>query len=696
MVTEAIPVSGVEISPESVTLQPEESSPLTAVITPDNATFKDVSWSIGDPSIATVDDTGRVTAVAPGTTKVTVTAADGSKSGEAGIQVIAGVTSSVYLSDLNWNSAVVGYGSIVKDKSVNGAVITLKGPDGANISYSKGISVNAITTINYDISGKGFQRFQAYVGNDMDDTRSGKIQFQVKLDGVVAYDSGILDKSKNMLPLQFVDIDVTGKHELQLGILDGGDGNGHDHGDFGDAKFIGEWATNDAKLASIAVDTVPLAGFEPRVLNYKVIVPTGTTVVPNVTVTTGSPKASYSIIPASAIPGTTKIQVTAENGSVKTYTLNVGYLSILAGYQLDSDGYQLTIGDTHQTTVSAKYEDGSTEDITAVSSFESSNLQIVQVNAQGLVTGIGEGTAVIKVTTPDHTEKIITVVVASESIYVPVSEVTLDKNTLFLDAQATGQLTAAVTPADATNQKIVWLTDNGAVALVNSQGLVTAVSNGTATITVTTVDGHKTATSEVQVVTTPVPVIGVSLDTDEISLNIGDTKPLVAIVEPEEATNKNVVWSSSNENIATVDIRGVVTAIAPGIAMITATTVDGEFTAGASVTVMSEDYEQFIIIPEGDNLKRENGLEVAVQVNPKEGTSGHEGNEFIVFQLLKGTEPAGIMALKKDLTSSEELTVFFHVQDPENELYRVKVFVLDHFDSDASAPISLAVPIDLN
>ena len=86
-----------------------------------------------------------------------------------------------------------------------------------------------------------------------------------------------------------------------------------------------------------------------------------------------------------------------------------------------------------------------------------------------------------------------------------------------------------------------------------------------------------------------IPVTGVSLDESSITLDVGGNQTLTATVTPEDATNKKVCWSSDNEAVATVSEDGVVTAVAGGTAVITATTHDGLFTATCTVTVNAPD-----------------------------------------------------------------------------------------------------------
>ena len=201
-----------------------------------------------------------------------------------------------------------------------------------------------------------------------------------------------------------------------------------------------------------------------------------------------------------------------------------------------------------------------------------------------MVTAVAAGTANITVTTEDggHTA---TCAVTVTNATVAVTGVTLDQSTLAINTGATATLVATVNPTDATNKNVTWSSDNTAIATVDANGMVTAVAAGVANITVTTEDGSFTASSEVTVANATVAVTGVTLDQSTLSLAVDGTATLVATVNPTDATNKNVTWSSDNTGIATVDANGVVTAIAAGSATITVTTEDGSFTDQSMVTV---------------------------------------------------------------------------------------------------------------
>jgi uncharacterized protein YjdB len=176
---------------------------------------------------------------------------------------------------------------------------------------------------------------------------------------------------------------------------------------------------------------------------------------------------------------------------------------------------------------------------------------------------------------------------------VAVTGVSLNKTSMTLAIGDSETLTATVEPAKASNKNITWSTSDPSVATVDD-GVVKGVAEGSATITVTTQDGSKTATCDVTVVDN-IPVTGVTLDQTSVSVDRGKTVTLTASVLPYNASDKVVEWSTSNSSVATVD-NGVVTGVAVGNATITVTTQDGSKTATCDVTVTKPEfifYESF-------------------------------------------------------------------------------------------------------
>jgi len=198
---------------------------------------------------------------------------------------------------------------------------------------------------------------------------------------------------------------------------------------------------------------------------------------------------------------------------------------------------------------------------------------------------------------------------------IPVTGVSLSPASASLTVGATQQLTATVSPANATNKTVSYSTSNASVATVNASGLVTALAAGSATLTVSTQDGAKTATCAVTVSSSTVAVTGVSVNPSSASLTVGGSTQLSATVIPADATNKNVSWSSSNSAVATVSASGLVTAIAAGTATLTVTTEDGNRTATCAVTVTSGGTTNPVFSGYYNILSRNSGLGLDVAGN---------------------------------------------------------------------------------
>ena len=214
----------------------------------------------------------------------------------------------------------------------------------------------------------------------------------------------------------------------------------------------------------------------------------------------------------------------------------------------------------------------------------SSNSDVAQVSEAGLLTAKSVGIATITARSEDgvHSAKCLVTVVSKT---INVTGISLDKTSLSMTEGDTETLTATVLPSDATDKSVTWSSNNTSVALVSSDGLVTAKAAGTATITVKTNDGSKTASCAVTVNKKVIPVTSVALNKSSLTMTVGDTQTLTATVSPSNATDKSVSWSSNKTSVASVSTSGVVTAKAAGTATITVKTNDGGKTAICTVTV---------------------------------------------------------------------------------------------------------------
>lgn len=162
---------------------------------------------------------------------------------------------------------------------------------------------------------------------------------------------------------------------------------------------------------------------------------------------------------------------------------------------------------------------------------------------------------------------------------VKVESIAFEAASIELEEGETARLEVNVSPSNADTQKLVWTSSDPTVATV-ANGSVTALKKGTTTITAE--DGDKTASCKVIVNTV---IDGLELDMSNLTLYEGKEQTLIATLNPEDASNRKISWSSSDESVATVDNHGRVTAVKSGHATITAATWNGARTAICEVTV---------------------------------------------------------------------------------------------------------------
>ncbi len=247
--------------------------------------------------------------------------------------------------------------------------------------------------------------------------------------------------------------------------------------------------------------------------------------------------------------------------------------------------FELTIGESKTLSATVIPENATNKAVTWTSS-----TSVVATVTEGVVVAKMEGKAKITATAGGVKTSITVTVKAAP---VAVTGITVYPTSLsFIEgATTTQQVKATVTPLDASNKDVEWDSSNKAVATVDDNGVVTLASGATAgqttTITATTVDGGKKAECAVSVTAATVAVTDVSFMYSYKDLVEGQTVTITAIVKPDNATNKTVEWKSSNTAVATV-VGGLITAINPGEAIITATSVDGAKEATFKVVVSAE------------------------------------------------------------------------------------------------------------
>lgn len=165
---------------------------------------------------------------------------------------------------------------------------------------------------------------------------------------------------------------------------------------------------------------------------------------------------------------------------------------------------------------------------------------------------------------------------------IAVNGVTIDKSELSIIKGETAVLTATITPDNATDKTVLWSSDNNSIASVDENGVVTAINTGECNITAMS----GTVSGSCKVIVLGIPVDHITLDKTEVELICGETVQLNATVLPEDAEDKTVTWTSSDNEIATVNETGLVTSHNAGTATITATS--GDVSAECTVTVIKK------------------------------------------------------------------------------------------------------------
>lgn len=281
------------------------------------------------------------------------------------------------------------------------------------------------------------------------------------------------------------------------------------------------------------------------------------------------------------------VEVTTNDGA-KTAKCKIEVTTIhVKSVSLNQTGrVTLAIGSTYALVATVSPDNADDPSVT----WTSSNESVVTVSENGSVTAVGEGEATVTVRTKDGGLTASCPFKVLERL-VYATNVTLSKSSLDLAVGEEFDLVATVAPSNAT-VNVEWSLSIGGVVSIDENGHLRAIKAGKAYVTakaLSDADGNyitKTCTVNV----TTVHVTGLTLDQQSLTMRAGDKATLIATLAPANASNKNVQWRSSNSNVASVS-GGVVTAKAEGDVTITATSLDGSFSASCKIHVKPDGAE---------------------------------------------------------------------------------------------------------
>ena len=562
-----VEVSSVSLNTATIEMVEGETFSLVATVLPKDAEYDGVMWASSNASVASVNS-GTVTAVKEGT--ATITASAGGKSSTCTVKVSAKV--------VTVTSITLDKTSLSMQVGETETITATVNPDNAtDKSVTWGSSDVSVATVSDGIITAKKS------GEAIISAKSGSCIAKCKVTITVSTESITLDKTSLSLVVgETAQLTATVKPD-----------------DATDKKVA--WASSDESVAKVSNGKVTAVKSGKATITAKcgdkiaecavtVTVPTGSvtldkttlslavgeteqltaTVKPddatdkNVTWTSSDESVAKVVNGKVTAVKSGKATITAKCGG-KTAECAVTVTVPTGSVTLDKTSLSLAVGETAQLTATVKPDDATDKNLAWTSSDES----VAKVD-NGKVTAIKAGKATITVTCGGKAAE------CAVTVTVPTSSVTLDKATLSLAVGETAQLTATVKPDDATDKNVSWTSSDESVAKVDN-GKVTAVKAGKATIIAKC--GGKTAECAV---TVTVPITSLTLDKTSLSLAVGETAQLTATVKPDDATDKTVTWSSSNESIITVS-NGEVYAVAEGTAVISA--VSGDKLAQCTVTV---------------------------------------------------------------------------------------------------------------
>jgi len=585
-------VTGISLSPSGQTLKVGSTLTLNPVITPSNASNKTVIWTSSNTSVATVSSTGVVTAIAPGVAGIWGKTADQGYSTYFLVTVPEEVTSltlsqsslkfnvggpavtlsatltpeTLWEKEVTWSSSNYGIANVDSNGRVTpissgtaSITVTSVADNTKKATCTVTVGSGESNIIHPELITLSLHQKDAIVGTTF--TLSDVIFPSNAANTAVTWSStntavATVSSSGVVTPI------AAGTTMIMVKTVDGGCADG----------CMVNVTTQEVTGISLSPSGQTLKVGSTLTLN-PVITPSNAS---NKTVIWTSSNTSVATVSSTGVvtaiaPGVAGIWGKTADQGYSTYFL-VTVPEEVTSLTLSESSLKFNIGGPAVTLSATLNPDSLWEkEVT----WTSSNYGIANVDSNGKVTPISSGTATITVTSvADNTKKATcTVTVGSgEANIIHPQSITLSSHTEAAVVGTTFTLSKVMYPSNAANTAVTWSSTNPLVATVSSSGVVTPIAAGTTLIVVKAVDGG--CADGCLVTVTIQEVTGISISSNGQTLKIGSTVTLNPVITPSNASNKTVSWSSSNTAVATVSSSGVVTAIAPGIAVIWGKTVD--------------------------------------------------------------------------------------------------------------------------
>ena len=564
-----IGVDSVTISPNVLNLKVGESSSLTYNISPSNADIKSTEWSSSNTGVVSVDKDGKVSAVGIGTANVVIKVV-GQDNSEASDSIVVNVISqytsvnSVTLVDTNnntlSNSMNLNIGEEVTIKFlINPSNATLKETNWTNSDSSK---VSMKDSVGYALI-KGIEVGSSDIEITVKDYDGNVKTDSVKVN-VINSNQPVLVSSIALSPTS-VTLNPNGTYKFNVTVSPSNATN----------KGV-TWSSSNTNVVSVDQN--------------------------------GNIKALKD--------GTAKIRVTAKDGSGKYAEASVTVESskptniLVTGVSLNASTVKMYVGQSYQLIHTIKPSNATNKGVT----WSSSNTNVVSVS-NGKIVGKSSGKARITVTTNDGRYSAYTDVTVinrpssnSSSSSKPSSSsssgssisssIDIIKDTIELNKGSEEKLEYKLSQ-DLTDSIIIWKSSNTDVAVVKN-GIVTAISDGEATITAT-ING-KDIKDTCKIIVKKLDLTGIVFEDESLSISVGKTLKLTLNALPSGADLPSLKWDVDNKDILSVSDEGVIKAINVGETIVTVSSMDGKYSASINIIVTPYVSEPIEINVEGYDL----------------------------------------------------------------------------------------------
>ena len=314
--------------------------------------------------------------------------------------------------------------------------------------------------------------------------------------------------------------------------------------------------------------------------------------------------------------GTTIVKVTTVNGISKEVKVEVKRRDIpVDSIMLSDNNINMKMGDSYKLNYTVMPANATDKDVKI--SYDQNKLMI---DDDGNIKALKSGVAKVEIVSNNGKSAVLNINISPAEI--KLEAIKLNVNSLKMLKGDNYSLIASVNPGNATDKTIKWNSSDSNVVSVDNKGNLTAVNNGKAIVSVESVNNPNIIDKcEIVVSESVIQVKKLIIDQSKLSMIVGDVKKLSVSIEPTNATDKNIEWSSSNRKIADIDKNGNVIAVSEGVATITAVSkANPKIKVSSEISISKKEVEiQKITMKKKDiNLEMGSSEQLSVSIEPLE------------------------------------------------------------------------------